>query len=464
MEPGAPTRGKRRGFRRGLLIALVALPLGLWLAGNLWLASPLGRGWIARKIQSRTGLETRVGGASVTPWNGLCVRRIEWLQPPPLRAAVKEPLTRIASIRLSPVWSSWLRGRRDWQAVELEAPKLVIPVELLADLARAQSPAAPAAPPPVATAPPAPGPPPAATPALPPATPPGPPAVPEAPPQLPAVVLPPTAWVHVKNGSFTLVSAVSGKSWLEVAGATGSIPVAGSPAQSTLRIGSLRIKGAEVLTNLRLPLDWQAPRLSLPPIETVIHGFKIKLAGQTALLGGIPVQFEMQAPKQPAGPITLPTNGQASAESVAADFRFHGLLLAPGSWQGDLIVEALAPSAKLAGHDAKFDRGGAVVVLRGGVLSCVDARLIGDDLSLLGNATLLADGRLAAALRLVAPPESAGAIASRVFSNVPPPALTPLATPQRAAFDLEAFGNIRQVFLRIGRDGPVLELKQHANP
>jgi hypothetical protein len=459
MEPEAPTRGNRRGFRRRFLIALAALPLVLWLAGNVWLASPFGRTWIAGKIQHRTGLETRIGGASVTPWDGVCIRGIELLQPPPLRLAVKDPLARFTSIRLRPVWSSWLRGNREWRAVELETPKLVIPIELLADLARSQAPAAPAAPP-VAAAAPVPVPPPATAPAAPPS----PPVVPEVPPQAPTLPLPPTAWVHLKNGSFTVVSAMSGKSWLAISAVTGSIPVAGSSAQSTLRLGAVHLTGSEVLTDLKLPLAWQSPLLTVPPFETEIHGFKIKVAGKTGLLGGIPIQLEMQAPKQQPDSFPLPANGQATAESIAGNLRFHGLLLAPGSWQGDLVAEAHAPSAKFAGHDAKFDRGSAVVVLRGGIVSCVDARLIGDDLSLLGNATLLTDGRLAAALRLVAPPDSASAIANRVFPNAQPPALTPLSTPQRAAFDLEAFGNIRQVFLRIGREGPVVELKHQANP
>ena len=62
---------------------------------------------------------------------------------------------------------------------------------------------------------------------------------------------------------------------------------------------------------------------------------------------------------------------------------------------------------------------------------------------------------------MVAAPESVTAIAGRVFPTCPqPPALTPLSTPQRAAFDLEAFGNIRQVFLRLGREGPIVELKR----
>ena len=85
--------------------------------------------------------------------------------------------------------------------------------------------------------------------------------------------------------------------------------------------------------------------------------------------------------------------------------------------------------------------------------------MIGDDLSVLGNVSLLADGRGAGIARLVAAPESVAAIVSRVFPNIAgAPSLTPLATPQRAAFDLEAFGTVRQPFLRLGKDGPIVNL------
>ena len=134
-------------------------------------------------------------------------------------------------------------------------------------------------------------------------------------------------------------------------------------------------------------------------------------------------------------------------------------MLAPSSWQGDLLAEAVSPTLGIASHEAKFDKGSAITVLRGGVISCVDARLIGDGLSLLGNATLLADGRAAGVARVVSEPDTVSAIARRVFPMLQDPlSLTPLSTPQRAAFDVVAFGNIHHLFLRLGTDGPIVNL------
>ena len=332
----------------------------------------------------------------------------------------------------------------------------MIPLELLADLARSQAAPAAAAPPMIAAAPV-----PSAPPFVGPPRPTSSPTVPETPAPAPAVVLPPTGWVHLKNASITVLSASSGRKWFELSGATGSIPVAGSPAQSSFRVESIRADGQETLSRLDAGLDWKFPLLSLRPLETEIHGYKITLAAKLGMLSNLPLQIEAQLPRQPLASFPLPADSHAQAEVITVNARFRGLLLAPGTWQADLIAEAASPACRIAGHDAKFDRGSAVTILRGGILSCVDARLIGDELSFLGNATLLADGRAAAALRMVAPPESAVAIASRVFPNLPqPPSLTPLSTPQRSAFDVQAAGNLGHIFLKLGQDGPVIELKQ----
>ena len=91
--------------------------------------------------------------------------------------------------------------------------------------------------------------------------------------------------------------------------------------------------------------------------------------------------------------------------------------------------------------------------------------MIGDELSLLGNTTLLADGRAAGAARLVAAPETAAAITHRILPVLQgSPSLTALATPQRVAFDVEAFGTISQLFLRLGKDGPIVNLNHKPSP
>jgi hypothetical protein len=457
MDAAAPTGGNRAGNRRwGWLILLPVLPTVALLLLNLALATPWSCHWLASHIQRRCGgLETRVGGASITPWSGVCLNRLEILQPPPLRSAMKEPLLRVDMLRLAPVWKAWLRGSLEIRNISLDSPRIVLPIELISHLAKSSPPRqpVPASQPPAVAAT-APQPPPQTV------TPPA--VVPEVvkptvpPPKLPPV---PTSWLHLKNASFAIVQTGKEHPLFEFSDTTGSIPVEGDPAQSVLKIGSISSGGNHLATDVPAALVWTRPLLSLKPLNPEIGGFKFQLVAQLALFSGLPLQVEATLPRQAFPPVDIPFDGQAGAEEVGANARFRGLLLAPASWQGDFLAQATAPTVKAAGQEVKFDRASLIAVLRGGVLSCVDARLVSDELSLLGNATLLADGRLAAVARLVAAPETATNIVNKVFSNNPgPPALTPLSTPQRAAFDLEAFGNISQIFLRLGREGPIVNL------
>lgn len=443
MAAEAPKRGRRRGLRRYLGPALLLAPVAVLPAVNLWLASPFGRAWIAKKIHQRCGLEARVAGASASPWNGIEVQGLEILQPPPLRSAIGEPLFKTRSVKLNPVWRAWLRGRTEIQAIDIDSPRAVVPVELLASLVRSH--AAPASPAP-APNPQASGPAPSSPPEHPPA-PPAPPTV--TPPASSAIHVPPTGWLRIRNASFRLISASKHSDLIEVKGVNGDIPVSGSPARSKLRVAGIRIAGDETISGIDATLSWQAPILTLQPVETTSHGIKLTAAGQAALVKGLPVQAEIQAPAQALPPTALPADSRAEADLIASSARFRGFLLAPASWQGEWVAQSERIKFHAAGHDVGFDRGFMVTTLRGGVLSCNDARLLGDDLSLLGNATLIADGKLAGVLRVVAAPETAAAIGSRLIPN---PHLTPLSTPQRVAVDLHASGNLQQ--LRISQGDP----------
>ncbi|MEX1115335.1 MAG: hypothetical protein WEB53_08790 [Akkermansiaceae bacterium] len=452
MESEAPIGEKRRGSRHWKWLALAPpiLTVFAFMLSNLLLLTPWPRGWIAAKIERQTGLKTRVASASWSPWGGASLHGIELLQPATLRAAIPSPLARIDTLQVAPVWRAWLRGRLEVRSISLDTPQLVIPLELLSHLTQSSAPQTPAPPAPPAAQPPvAAVQPPAATP----------PPVAAAPPQVPAPPPQPTGWIHLKNASFSLVSVRSKTPLFEIPKITGSLPIAGDPAQSALKIQSVSFSGNTLFTNLSPALEWKHPILSLKPLELKIHDCGFILAGKIGLLTGLPIQLEAKLPQQTLPPVTLPFDGLLESETFAVNAAFRGLLLAPPSWQGDLVMESLATSMRIAGHDVKFDRGGAVTVLRGGQLSCVDARMISDELSLLGNVTLLGDGRAAAAFRLVAAPANLESIVKKAFPTLHSPSLTPLGTPQRSAFDLAAFGNINQLFLQLGRDGPIMNLK-----
>ncbi len=449
MENEAPTGGARRWKRWLLLLAL--LPFLAFGASNLALNSPWFLRWIAGKIEQRTTLETRIGGASWSPWNGATILDLQVEQPAVLRPIVSEPLIRISSMRIVPVWKQWLHGVPDVREITLKSPRIVLPLELVSHFAppveikTQPAPAPSAAPTPQAVPPPAPATPPEATqPAAPPATAAAPP-----PPSAP------TDFVHLSDASFALV--IGGSPILETSGISGSVPVAGKEAKSSLKISSLEMIGQKIVSDLRLPLHWQSPAISLVPTDFEFQGLKLKFAGQLALLSNLPAGFDLVLPKQPGQPIALPGGNSFAATEVTGNTRFRGLLLAPASWQADLVTTAVQPVVKFGGNESKFDNAQTITVLRGGTLSCIDARIIGDQVSMLGNATVRSDGRAAAVLRIVAPPETTMGIVNQFFPGLKaPPAFSAMSTPQRAALDLEAFGSLGDLQFRLGKNGPLV--------
>jgi hypothetical protein len=469
MAEEAPTSPRRRGFKRWKrwLAGLCLLPFVAFGLSNLGLGSPWGRHWLEGKIQSRCGLPTRVGSAAWSPWRGITLADLELSQPAALQTGGGEPLLRIDSLNLKPIWPALLFQRRvGVRSLTVERPRLVLTVEMLAYLAQQQAAAAgpavaqiPAAQPPalalnqpppapVSPTPAEPQPQPQPQPAPPPA-----PAPPAGPPQ-------PTGWLHLRFASFQLVAANAPGPLLRMDDLNGDLPLSGDAAKSSVRVGHFEARGQPLITDFSAQVSWQAPVLTLEPARTEVNGIALLMAGRIGLLPGLPLQFVVQAPEQ-ALALPLPAaETTVAAQAAVLNAGIQGYLLAPGSWQGELIADARAITAKQRDVAADFQIAHCGALLRGGVLSCVDARLLSDDLSLLGNATLLADGRLAGVVRLVAAPDRTNGVVKRFFPDLAePPALTPLTTEQRVAFDLSLFGTLHDPQLQLGQNGPILPLK-----
>lgn len=430
-------------------LALLVPPL-VFGASNLWLASKWGREAVASRISRRCGLETRIGGASWSPWNGITVRDLTLLQPEALRGQVSAPMLEIGSLRVRPVWREWAGRRFTVSEVIVERPRLVLTVEILSHLAsRMQPPAAP----PLASAEPA-----EAGPAVPPqapTVPDAPPAAPAPPPQpapaAPAEETAPTAWLRVKSAAVLLQSASSGTVWLETSGVDAAVPLGGAPANGEVAAAVLTVAGRDILTNMRIPLHWRAPVLATEPGNLRVAGLDVRCAAQVAFQPGLPVYIAAELPRQALPATEGPGGVVAQAREVSLQARFLGGLLVPGSWQGDLLGNASGIGLRHPSRTLEFDTARCAAVIRGGMLACPDFRLLGEDLSLLGNGMLLADGRLAAVLRVAAPPDTAAALARHAFpglANDPKP--VPLSTPQRAALDLTLDGTLREPVLRLG--------------
>lgn len=450
-------------FRRGRLFWLgtiaITLPCLVLLGINLALATAPARNWAAAKISQRIGHETRIGRISIWPWNGITLHQLHISQHTKLSSGIHEALVQAVAIRIHPDWSQIPHKKIIPREIEMDHPRIVIPIELLASLMPASPPVAAGPPVAMQQAPSTSGT--AETPGKQGITPTPPPTAAKSPAPVPPN-LPPTIWLHLKNASFKITSTRTSPEGLEISGINGSIPIGGQSARSSLQIQKLSIGDHELIKDFKPSLDWKFPMLTLNPLEMQVAGIRTNVVARAILAGPIPLEMHVLCPAQELTPLTLAAQARVQAKQIAAKADFRGFLLQPSSWNGAFLSEAKNVTVNFQQHNTLFFQGRCLIAMRGGQLISPNFKLIGEEVSILGNASALSDGRWAAALRLVADPDQAQTAAQKFFPNIPI-TLTPLSTPQRAAFDLTAAGNLDQLNLQIGHNGPIIR-SNHGAP
>ncbi|MDP4847103.1 MAG: hypothetical protein NWR51_07560 [Akkermansiaceae bacterium] len=416
---------------------------------NLFLLSPKGRTYISSRITARIQLDTSVQGTTWSPWNGITVYGVRVEQPRELRGEISKPLISIQSVHLDPVWKQVLRKRLDLKGIDLVKPNITLPIELLSMIPTSQpdTELAMDTPPDLAMNQPSPQ---QTTPSTtPPAVVPAPTEPQPTPPQPPTIETPappeitaPTRFIRLTDARLRIVTTMSKSPLYEVLGLTGSIPFAGKKTQTSLVTGAISTLGNKIAEDMKIPLDWNAPALTSNPNNGKVFGIDTTTGIQLALTQGLPLRIIASIPEQKDKEVSIGQSTGMKLGAVAGQGIFQGFLAYPASWQGQALVRSMSIDGKHLGNETHFDSGHALFVFRNGALSCVDARLNGEDISILSNATLLSDGRGAAVMRIVAAPETLGAISSFTDPTGSPPYFTPLHTPQRAALDLQIFGRL----------------------
>jgi len=428
-------------------IAILA-PLLAFGISNLFLVSPKGRAFIAERIERRLSFETSIQGTTWSPWNGITIYGLRMEQPGTLRDAFDKPLISVQSVSIHPDWLALLRKKLVLRGMEIMKPDLCVPIELLSQIPHEEEPALASQPPALATATPAPpaGTPQGATaaqaaanPAIAANDPPG-TEKPDGPKASAPDVQTPNVWINVRGGRLGIVSLMSRSPLFVAGGIDGSVPISGKPALSKISISHLKGLGQQAPGKINLPLKWTAPALAIGAIGGEMFGLDFKLAGQIGLVPGVPFRIDASVPEQKDREIRIGGKIHARLGTVIAQGRTQGFLQAPASWQGQWVARTAAVDVEMAGRKNSFDRGQAILLFQNGTLRCLDARLSSDEATIIGNAMILSDGRMAANTRIIAAPETLVAIS--MFTQPDPKAthLTPLSTPQRAALDLQIFG------------------------
>ncbi|MEP2774746.1 MAG: hypothetical protein ABJQ29_05935 [Luteolibacter sp.] len=445
----------RKSWRKRLVfwlpLAALALPIAGFGLSNLFLISPKGRTFIASRIAARIGMETSVQGTSWSPWNGITVYGLRIEQPMELRDAISRPLLTVQSIHLDPVWKQLVRKRLDLKGIDIVKPDFTLPIELLAMIPSEPAETVPAVdtppalamnPPPQPVIPAPGGPMVMPVPAAPQPAPPQPQA--ETPKILPAPpeITTPTQFVGLTDARVRIVTAMSKSTLYEVTSLNGKIPFGGKKTQTTLIAGSISALGSRITEDMKIPLAWSAPALTSSPIDGKLFGIDATSGVQLGLTQGLPLRIVAAIPEQKHKEICVGETTGMKLGAIGGQGIFQGYLSHPLTWQGQALVRSIAIDAAHHGNESHFDSGHALFIFRNGALSCVDARLNGEQTSILGNATLLSDGRGAANLRIVASPEILRAVSSFTDPTGSPPYYTPLHTPQRAALDLQVLGRL----------------------
>ncbi|MBC7979317.1 MAG: hypothetical protein H7Y36_02000 [Armatimonadetes bacterium] len=454
----------RKWIKKAILVAVslaITVPLLAYGLSNLYLLSPKGREWIAGKIQQRISLETSVRGATWSPWNGVTLYGLQVRQAEPLREAIKSPLLSVKEIRVMPTWRALIRRQLLIKNINIQQPSLTIPIELLSQIPTKQpDPSLAVKPPELAVKPPdlamvspkseklAPPPSGGHTAPLPkpqqasPSQPEAPVARIESLPENPQ----PTIWIDISDARLKIVSTLTRSPLYQISKLDGKLPIGGKNAESSLTLRNIKSFGSLLAGKMKIPIEWKTPVLKFGALDGGFFGLDCVMEAQFALTPNIPFQISSAIPTQKDKEISFGELLHAKLGSVAAGGLLKGLLLIPGSWQGRFAAQSSDIASRYTDQEGRFEQGRALVIFQNGALSCVDARLTGESLSILGNATLISDGRAAANARIVGPPETLAAISKHTRPDDSAPKLTFLSTPQRAALDLKIFGRLGEFY------------------
>ncbi|MFP6866752.1 MAG: hypothetical protein VCA35_12470 [Roseibacillus sp.] len=467
---------------RWFVLPAMVLAGGLLIVSNLVLQTKTVRGWFEQKLARKSGLEWTIGYLSWTPWTGFQISEVKAeLRNLELQGA--RPLYEVDDIDVQIQWTQVLKGSLGVREIRLKSGRVAIPVELMTLLSKPKEKAESSAPEEVPSPPGVkPGPKPGAKKPGPkdPGRKPGgkgpdgktPSAEgtkespPERPPARSAVKL------LIENCEVTLYSITGGGTGVTLKNLNAELPLAGEDAEGWVAADGLAVGGNSTTEALRMKVAWRRPFLMLPTTTMEWAGLEVQAVGWVRTWGTPRFRAELKVPAAPLE--TTPVPGWSGLELTAGKVEllghFAGIVADLHSWQGSAVVEAsdLQFGQKVRGDHLTFERGIVTTVMRGGTVQIVDARLLSERLSFLGNAIAVPDGRVRGVMRVVADREHAAAITRMAVGSLISGGWTrswfePLVTPDRQYRDLHLEGTLNKAMIDVGRKGEEIEVNEAWN-
>jgi hypothetical protein len=273
--------------------------------------------------------------------------------------------------------------------------------------------------------------------------------------------------VEIHDAALKLYSLTRPEVALEVLGMTANLPAAGPEASGWVELDEVRLAGQQLLSGLRVELEWQRPILRIP--ERTIEVFGLPVRFEAKVLSGRRVfsAVGLRVERTPWAWQEVPgfPGARVGGELVEGFGRIEGELLRPSTWQCNLAAAGQGLVLENEGRElADFEYGRVSVDFRNGILQIPDARLTSETFSLLGNGRAGWDGQVLGVLRVITDAYgnevlTRGAISSHL-SHWTGSWLEPLETPDRLYRDIHLQGPITGPRLDLGRGEHGIEVWQ----
>ncbi|WP_338686567.1 hypothetical protein [Haloferula helveola] len=264
--------------------------------------------------------------------------------------------------------------------------------------------------------------------------------------------------MKISNGRADVSGGRRGESLVSFRDIDLVLPVGGSGegfGSATVAIG----QGELFQTDVKLGVEGEALGLRLYYLNQSEESLQITGSLSVKLIQGLPflAGFSVRCPD---------TKKWSDADRLKATTgSFEGLIQAggwgtsPSSWSGLARVVGADVEVASSSVAVRFDRVDGSFLLRQGTLQCPDLRLIGDQVSLLGNGWAN-QGGAAAVTRVVIPCSAKDLVASRIGHGEYAVRFGSLGAGDRCFTDLSAWWTPEGVELELGDGGSVVPLAE----
>jgi len=215
-----------------------------------------------------------------------------------------------------------------------------------------------------------------------------------------------------------VVSVLRKLNVLKVDGLSVDLSLFGEDSEGYVRAERVNIPGAPEITTLAQKVTWRRPYLKCENLDGEWEGVKFSYQAQLGIISRLtqagrmkifPFQVDLILPAQKLVAVRALERAalEVRADRVEGRVQCAGLMFHPKSWHANMILIGGRVNVKEdhGGHDIVFDEVVVPAVFRSSILMWQGVRLIGEDVSILGNGRVSPRDGILSVTRFVVSPE-----------------------------------------------------------